>query len=120
MKRRSDTMILFQLYFEVADANRAAFEKTFVETFEPALRRQKGFENVKFLRLYSPARVAEIGAAATEFNYQVNFVFDTEENRRRWSTTADHDVAWPKFSSLARQAVWRGYDIISPAQPASV
>jgi heme-degrading monooxygenase HmoA len=112
-------MILFQLYFEVADPNRAAFEKAFVEVFEPALRRQKGFQSVKFLRLFSPAQVAEIGAAPTEFNYQVNFVFDSEESRRRWATTADHDVAWPAFSSLARQAVWRGYDLISPVQPAS-
>ncbi len=112
-------MILFQLFFEVADPKRAEFEKAFVEVFEPALRRQKGFQSVRFLRLYSPVQVAEIEAALTEFNYQVNFVFDSEENRRRWSKTEDHDVAWPKFSSIARQAVWRGYDIISPAQPAS-
>jgi hypothetical protein len=112
-------MILFQLYFEVADEKRAEFEKVYAEVFEPALRRQKGFQNVKFMRLFSPARVAEIGAAPTELNYQINFVFDSEESRRRWATTADHDVAWPKLSSLARQAVWRGYDVISPVQPAS-
>jgi hypothetical protein len=119
MKRRSQTMILFQLYFEVADEKRAEFEKAFVEVFEPALRRQKGFQNARFMRLFSPARVAEIGAAPTEFNYQVNFVFDSEESRRRWATSPDHDVAWPKFSSLAHQSVWRGYDVIFPAQPAS-
>lgn len=112
-------MILFQLYFEVADSNRAAFEKAFILVFEPALRRQKGFQSVKFLRLYAPAQVAEIGAASTEFNYQVNFVFDSEESRKRWSVSPDHDVAWPKFSALARQAAWRGYDVISPAPPAS-
>jgi hypothetical protein len=112
-------MILFQLYFEVADPKRAEFERAYVEIFEPALRRQKGLQDVKFLRLYGSAQVAEIKAAPTEFNYQVNFVFDSEESRRRWATTPDHDVAWPKFSSLARQAVWRGYDLISPAQPAS-
>jgi antibiotic biosynthesis monooxygenase (ABM) superfamily enzyme len=112
-------MILFQLYFEVADQKRAEFEKAFVEIFEPALRLQKGLQEVKFLRLYPPALVAEIQAAPTEFNYQVNFVFDSEENRRHWATSPDHDVAWPKVSSLARQAAWRGYDLISPDRPAS-
>jgi len=112
-------MILFQLYFEVADQKRAEFERAYVEIFEPALRRQKGFQDVKFLGLYAPAQVAEIGAAPTEFNYQVTFVFDSEESRRRWATSPDHDVAWPKFSSLARQAAWRGYDLISAARPAS-
>ena len=46
-------MILFQLYFEVADDRRAEFEKTYAEVFAPALSRQKGFQNVKFLRFYS-------------------------------------------------------------------
>jgi heme-degrading monooxygenase HmoA len=105
-------MILFQLYFEVAEPKRAEFETAYAQIFEPALRRQKGFQNSKFLRLYPAAQAKEIEAAATEFNYQVNFVFDSEESRRRWSKSADHDVAWPKFSALARKAAWRGYDLL--------
>jgi hypothetical protein len=105
-------MILFQLYFDVAEAKRAEFEKAYAEVFEPALRKQKGFQNVKFLRLFSPAQAAEIEAAPTECNYQVNFVFDSEASRRVWAASADHDVAWPKFSAIARKAVWRGYDIV--------
>jgi hypothetical protein len=105
-------MILFQLFFEVTDDKRADFEKAYAQIFEPALRKQKGFQNVRFLRLYSPAQVAEIDAAPTEFNYQINFVFDSEESRRRWATSPDHDVAWPKFSALARETAWRGYDLI--------
>ena len=31
---------------------------------------------------------SEIAAAATELNYQVNFTFDSEQNRRRWAARA--------------------------------
>jgi hypothetical protein len=105
-------MILFQLYFDVADDKRSEFEKTYAEVFEQALRRQKGFQSARLLRLFSAARIAEIEAEPTEYNYQINFVFDAEESRRRWAVSADHDVAWPKISALARKAVWRGYDLV--------
>ena len=108
-------MILFQLYFEVADDRRGEFEQTYAEVFEPALRRQPGFQSARLLRLYPPALVQEIKAAPTEHNYQINFVFDAEESRRRWSVSKDHDVAWPKLSAIAKKAVWRGYDLIAPA-----
>ena len=105
-------MILFQLLFEVAEDKRAAFETTFAEVFEPALKKQKGFQNVKLIRFYAPAQAAEIEATPTEINYQINFVFDSEANRRVWSKSADHDVAWPELSGLAKKAQWRGYDVI--------
>jgi len=105
-------MILFQLLFEVADDRRAEFEKTYAQVFEPALKKQKGFQNVKLIRFYAPQQAAEIEASPTEINYQINFVFDTEANRRVWAKSADHDVAWPKLSGLTKKAQWRGYDII--------
>jgi heme-degrading monooxygenase HmoA len=106
-------MILFQLHFEVADDKRGEFEKTYTEVFEPALRKQKGFQNVKLLRLFAPAQVAEIEASPTESNYQINFVFDSEASRRVWAKSPEHDVAWPKLSSIAEKAIWRGYDLVA-------
>ena len=106
-------MILFQLLFEVAEDQRAAFEQTYTQVFEPALRKQAGFQSAKLIRLYGPAMAAEIDATPTEMNYQVNFVFDSEANRRVWSKCADHDVAWPKISGLAKKAQWRGYDLLA-------
>jgi heme-degrading monooxygenase HmoA len=106
-------MILFQLLFEVADDKRAEFEKTYAQVFEPALKKQKGFQSVRFFRFYAPAQAAEIEATPTEINYQINFVFDSEASRRVWSKSADHDVAWPKLSGLAKKAQWRGYDILA-------
>ena len=62
----------------IQDDKRAAFEKTYTEVFEPALKKQQGFQNVKLLRFYAPAQAAEIEASPTEINYQINFVFDSE------------------------------------------
>jgi heme-degrading monooxygenase HmoA len=108
-------MILFQLHFEVADARRAEFEKTYTDVFAPALSKQKGFQNVKFIRFYGPAQAAEIEASPTEYNYQINFVFDSESSRRVWAKSPDHDVAWPKLSALATKFLWRGYDLLGQA-----
>jgi heme-degrading monooxygenase HmoA len=105
-------MILFQLYFEVAEQRRDEFERAYTEVFEPALRKQAGFQSARLLRLYSPVAASEIAAVPTELNYQVNFVFDSEHDRRRWAASAEHDIAWPAFSAVARKALWRGYEIV--------
>jgi heme-degrading monooxygenase HmoA len=99
-------MILFQLHFEVAPESSTEFEQAFSQVFLPALQRQKGFGGARFIRLFSPARAAEIEAAPTPFNYQVNFLFESEAARRAWAASPDHDVAWPNFSAIARKAVW--------------
>ena len=106
-------MILFQLLFEVADDKKAEFEKTYAQVFEPALKKQKGFQNVKLIRFYPPAVAAEIEATPTEINYQINFVFASEADRRVWAKSADHDVAWPKLSVLTKSFAWRGYDLLA-------
>ena len=45
-------MILFQLLFEVADDQRAAFEQTYKQVFEAALRKQAGFQSARLIRFY--------------------------------------------------------------------
>ena len=106
-------MILFQLYFEVAPEKTQEFESAFAEVFLPALSRQKGFKHCKLLRTFAPSVSAEIQARTDEFNYQANFVFESEALRRKWATSADHDVAWPAMEKLCRKVGWRGYDLLS-------
>lgn len=105
-------MILFQLHFEVAEDRCQDFEKTYAEVFAPAVSRQQGFGNAKLIRFYAPQQTAEIEASATEYNYQVNFTFESEALRRRWAASKDHDVAWPRLSGIARKFLWRGYDVV--------
>jgi len=105
-------MILFELHFQVDPARRAEFETAVAEVFVPAISKQKGFGSFKLLRLYAPSVVAEIEASPTEYDYQINFTFETEAARRVWATSPEHDVAWPKLSSIAQKFFWRGYDLL--------
>src|SRR6266849_10524300 len=102
-------MILFQILFEVDPERCSEFEKAYRDVFQPALRKQKGLVTSRLLRLYPPATIREIEGLPSEFNYEFNFVFETEEARRKWAKSADHDVAWPVVRDLAKKVGWRGY-----------
>lgn len=106
-------MILFELHFQVDPSKRGEFEQTYAQIFAPAISRQQGFKTLKLLRLYSPAAIAEIEASPTEYDYQINFTFESEAARRVWATSEDHDVAWPKLSAIAQKFFWRGYDVLA-------
>ncbi len=103
--------MLLQIEFEVAVENAIAFERMYHDVYTPALRKQPGYMRSTLLRLFPDEIAQEIGAAPTGLNYQLELVFDTEENRRRWVASPEHQIAWPQASALARKAVWRGYDV---------
>ena len=105
-------MILFQLYFDVAPEKTQEFERAFREVFLPALSRQQGFKHCKLLQSFSPEVTAEIQALPSDYNYQANFVFESEQLRRNWAKSADHDVAWPAMEKLCRKVGWHGYDLL--------
>ena len=104
-------MILLQIYFDVSAEQCAAFERMYETIYAPALRRQQGYQRSTLLRLYPPRVSEEIEASPTEFNYQMELVFDSEENRRHWAASDDHSVAFPQAQALARAVAWRGFDI---------
>lgn len=106
-------MILFELHFQVDEQKRQDFEQAYAEIFAPAISKQQGFRSLKLLRLYSPEQIREIEASPTEYDYQINFTFESEAARRVWATSPDHDVAWPKLSSIAKKFFWRGYDVLA-------
>ena len=103
--------MLLQIYFDVAPEQAQAFERMYADVYVPALRKQTGYLSSRLLRLFPPQVTQEIGAEPTEYNFQIELVFDTEENRRRWAASADHQAAWPQATGLAHKAAWRGYDI---------
>jgi heme-degrading monooxygenase HmoA len=104
-------MVLLQIYFEVSAEQSEAFERMYAQVYVPALRKQGGYQASNLLRLYPPTVTQQIEGTPSEFNYQIELVFDTEENRRRWAASAEHSTAWPQATALARQAAWRGYDM---------
>lgn len=104
--------IALQMDFVVPKENAEAFEKMYHSIYVPAMTVQQGYLSSKLLRLF-PADVAKtIEAEPTTYNYQIQISFDTEENRRKWVASAQHQIAWPAASGLAKEYKWRGYDVM--------
>ncbi len=104
-------MILLQIYFDIAAEQADAFQEMYVNQYAPALQHQQGYQRSRLLRLFPADVAAEIEAAPTEFIYQMELEFDSEENRRRWVSSPEHSVLWPLASGMARTVAWRGYDV---------
>jgi mannose-6-phosphate isomerase-like protein (cupin superfamily) len=104
--------IVLQMDFIVAKENAEAFEKMYSSVYVPAMLVQKGYIESKLLRLYPDNIEKEIQGEETSYNYQLQISFDTEENRRKWVASPQHQVAWPAASGLAKSFKWRGYEVM--------
>lgn len=68
--------------------------------FRPTIRKQPGFVEVKLLKLVSvPA-----GQAPGNANYRLIISFQTEEQRKTWVATADHQKVWPTIEKTLKGA----------------
>lgn len=108
---RPKAMVL-QMDFIVAKENAEAFEKMYTSIYVPAMTVQQGYLSSKLLRLYPDNKATEIQAEPTTYNYQIQISFDTEENRRKWVASNQHQIAWPAATGLAKEYKWRGYDVM--------
>jgi mannose-6-phosphate isomerase-like protein (cupin superfamily) len=104
-------LMKLQMYFEVAPENFDAFERNYIDSYVPALRKQAGYISSKLLRLFPGDVATKIGAAKTKYNYQMELIFDTEEHRQLWTKTKEHDIAWPLAISFVKSYAWAGFDV---------
>lgn len=104
--------MVLQMDFVVEKENAKAFEKMYYSIYVPAMVVQEGYLSSKLLRLFPQDLAKEIQAEPTQFNYQIQISFDTEENRRKWVAGDQHQIAWPAASGLAKEFKWRGYDVM--------
>ena len=110
------TMAKLQMFFEVEPANYAAFEKNYIDVYVPALRRQVGYLGSKLLRIF-PAEISKRnGSPESKFTFEMELMFEKEEQRVAWTKTQEHDVAWAKTSAMARSFQWIGYDVVGMDQ----
>ncbi|HEV8283115.1 MAG TPA: cupin domain-containing protein [Chitinophagaceae bacterium] len=108
---KAKAMVL-QMDFVVAKENAEAFEKMYTSIYVPAMTVQQGYIESKLLRLFPENVEKEIEGEPTNYNYQIQISFDTEENRRKWVASNQHKIAWPAASGLAKEFKWRGYDVM--------
>ena len=111
-KNENTQAMLLEIYFKVSNERAEEFEKTYAESYIPALRKQQGYLRSNLLRVFLEKAAREIGASPTEFNYQMELVFDTEENRRKWVASKEHATVWPLASGMAEKFAWRGFDVV--------
>ena len=115
-KKKDTKAMLLEIFFKVSKKRAADFEKMYVQSYVPALRKQQGYLRSKLLRVFPEKVAREIDAVPTEFNYQMELVFDTEENRRKWVASKEHATTWPLASGMAQKFAWRGYDVVGKDQ----
>ena len=101
--------MLLQIHFEVKDENAKAFEQMYKDVYIPAMQVQQGYIASRLLKVFPPA---EGESASTVYNYQMNLVFDTEENRLKWVDSDEHQVAFPKAQALAESFTAEKFDVV--------
>ncbi|MDR8390899.1 cupin domain-containing protein [Aliifodinibius sp. S!AR15-10] len=108
--------MVLQMDFIVSEENREAFERMYYSIYVPAMTVQEGYLSSKLLRRYPKDLARDIEAEPTEYNYQIQISFDTEENRQRWVKSNQHQIAWPAATGLAKEYKWRGYNVMGDHQ----
>jgi len=104
--------MVLQMDFIVEKENGEAFEKMYYSIYVPAMTVQQGYLSSKLLRLFPENVAKQIEAEPTTYNYQIQISFATEEARRKWVASAQHQIAWPAATALAKEFKWRGYDVM--------
>lgn len=80
------------------------------KVFKPTISKQPGFVEVKLLKL----RSAMAGPAPANSTYRLIISFQTEEQRKTWVATADHQKVWPTIEGNLKGAKFGAilYDVV--------
>jgi hypothetical protein len=90
--------IMLHCDLEVDPAREKEMLNNFHKTFEPVIRKQRGFVDVKLMKL----RSAVMGKAPTPANYKLLISFQTEEDRLKWVATDEHQRVWPTIENTLK------------------
>ena len=91
LKAESRKPIQLHVDLIVASGREGELETVYRQHFEPTIRRQPGFVQVKLLKLRSEIA----GKAPPGSRYRLIISFQTEELRQKWVASQDHQRVWP-------------------------
>lgn len=103
-------MITLHIYLRVTPGREEELGRVYHQVYLPAVSTQRGFHGSALLRAYDQARTAEI-SGRHDWPYEIDIVFDSEENRRAWAGGPEHIAAWPAIEALCDGITWQGFDI---------
>ena len=94
-------MVGLQIYLTVTNGKEGDLENAFKTAFAPAIKKQEGFKTVFMLKSTAAIRT-----------YQINLYFESEDLRKKWVASDDHQAAWPKIAAACDNASWLLWDVI--------
>ena len=94
------TPIQLHVDLDVDPAKEKDMLNNFRTIFQPAIRKQPGFVEVKLLKLEKVLG----GKGPANTSYRLLIGFQTEDQRVKWVATAEHQKAWPKIEENLRGA----------------
>ena len=72
--------------------------KNFASTFQPTIKKQPGFIDVKLMKLRKVAK----GVGPVNTNFRLLISFQTEEQRLQWVASDVHQKVWPSIENNLR------------------
>lgn len=94
-------MFVLHVELEVKSGAEQKLEKTYIETFRPAISQQEGFLSVNLLRPRENAK-----------NYLLSIIFDDQAQQQKWVATDLHQKVWPQMESLCGRYEVRSFDAV--------
>jgi len=94
----ASTGIQLHVDLNVDPAKEKELVRNFDSTFQPTIRKQAGFIDVKLLKLRSVPK----GSGPANTNYRLLISFQTEEQRLKWVASVDHQRVWPTIEKNLR------------------
>jgi heme-degrading monooxygenase HmoA len=110
-------MITLQVKYAVAERDADEFQDTIVRVYGQVLAKQEGFISYRLLREYPRELREHIGATSDGYQFQLELTFESEELRRRWAASPDHDPAYEASRRLANQVIHNGFEVVRDSRP---
>lgn len=101
-------MIQFRIRFDMSRARSGEFTRMVHDLYGPALERQQGFVAWRLLSPYTTLGEDQQDTAVL----QLEFEFESEQDRLVWADSADHKPAWEAAVSVATSYEAQGFDIL--------
>jgi heme-degrading monooxygenase HmoA len=91
---------MFVLHIELVakPGQQQSLEETFLDTFQPAISAQDGFNSAQLLR-----------SNENDANYRLCLAFDRQASQQKWVATDLHQEVWPAISNQCTEFAVQGY-----------
>ncbi|HUY12842.1 MAG TPA: antibiotic biosynthesis monooxygenase [Terriglobia bacterium] len=93
-------MFVLHVEMEIKPGLQHALEKTYVETFRPAISRQEGFSAMNLLR------------PSEDGDYRLSIAFDSQPLQQKWVATDVHQQVWPLMENHCSAYSVRYYNTV--------